>query len=103
MLFHLHLYFHVILRTLASRMRNVDDPEDFLSAPERFVFDLPNILITLASLRPSTSVIFVGSQKFVKMSLTQESSTPLPLPSSLSQTEPIYGTSYEVEKLSDFV
>ena len=80
-------------------MRNVADPADFLSAPERFYSNLTKVRQVVSYLVPSQAVVFVGSKRFGNMSLSQESPVPLPLPTSLSMVEPIYGTEYEVRTI----
>ena len=77
-------------------MRNVLSPADFLAAPDRFTLSVSKVLDIVSSLEPAKAVVFVGSKMFEDMSLQQTSSVPLPLPSSLTMTEPIYGTRYQV-------
>ena len=78
-------------------MRNTQDPADFLSPPERYVFDFSDFTETLSCISPSTPIIFLGSKNLSDTSnFNQDSSTLLPLPQMLSKTEPIYGTVYEV-------
>ena len=74
-------------------MRIVTDPNDFLKAPQRFVFSYSLISSVVSSLTPSTPIIFIGSQS---LSQPQQAVIDLPHPQSLTLTEPIYGTQYEV-------
>ncbi len=78
-------------------MRNIVDPSDFLSSPDRFVLNTTMVKETINHLLPSKAVIFVGSQTFVNSSITQDSTVPLPELSSSFLIEPIYGTQYQVQ------
>ena len=74
-------------------MRIVTDPNDFLKAPQRFLFSYSLISSVVSSLTPSTPIIFIGSQNLAQ---PQQSVIDLPRPQSLSLIEPIYGTQYQV-------
>ena len=78
---------------LAGTMRSVKSPRDFLGSPQRYIFNHTLLSSVVSSLSPSTPIIFIGSHN---LSNPQTSTVNLRLPESLSLTEPIYGTEYEV-------
>ena len=83
-------------RSIASNMRDIQDPSDFLLAPTRFILNTTIVKQTVDHLLPSKAVIFVGSQEFAHTPFVQDSAIPLPEVSSSFSKEPIYGTKYQV-------
>lgn len=82
---------------ISSTMRYTSSPADFLSSPSRYQFNGDLLLSTLSTISPSTAIIFLSSKKLKHpQEVAQSSHTPLPIPQSLSETEPIYGTQYKV-------
>ena len=78
-------------------MHYTSSPADFLSPPSRYQFDQDLLARTLSSLTPATAIVFLGSKQLEHpQDVVQLGHTPLIVPPSLSKTEPIYGTIYEV-------
>ena len=76
---------------LASSMRSIKYPADFLSPPSRAVFDLELINSALDKLTPSNSVVFVGSPNFLKAAPTSPEGLPQP---NLDSVEPWFNTNF---------
>ena len=87
---------------LASNMRNIEFPQDFLLNPRRFVYDGALIRSVVNNLLPLNPLVLLGTPQFKPSGTFNDSSTkPFPSPSyPLSNTEPIYGTRYTTMEIT---
>ena len=85
-------------------MRIVEQPQYYLLNPRQFSYSYADIKDVLLGLIPSTTLIFLGSPVFKPSSnatFADSSKTPIQSPHSpLPQTEPIFGTRYDVMNIN---